>query len=86
MEISVSMIQGIFGFQIEHSECGGYGVGGLGVCAMSTEQLRRLFSRHKITVRHHPGDHPSLIANSDSLATLNFRQKISEMPGHICSG
>jgi len=84
MEISVSMIQGIFGFQIELSQLAGYGVGGFGVRAMSSEKLRRLFSRHKITVRHHAGDHPSLIADSDCLATLDFGQKFSEMLGHIC--
>ena len=69
------MIQGIFRFQIELSEFDGYGVGGFGVCAMSPEQFRRLLSRHKITVRHHAGDHPSLIADSDSLATLNFEKE-----------
>jgi len=84
--MSVSMIQGIFGFQIELSEFAGYGVGGFGVCAMSLEQFRRLVSRHKITVWRHAGDHPSLIANSDSLAMLNFGQKFGEMPCHVCGG
>ena len=80
------MIQGIFGFQSELAEFASYGVDGLGVCAMSHEQLRRLRSRHKFTVRHHAGNHPSLIADSDSLATLNLGQKFSEMLGHIgCS-
>jgi hypothetical protein len=73
------MIQGIFGFQIELSEFAGYGVGGFGVCPMSPEQLRGLLSRHKITVRHHAGDHPALISDSDSLAALDFGEKFSEI-------
>jgi hypothetical protein len=80
------MIQGIFGFQTELSEFACYGIGGFDVCAMSAEQPRRLRSRHKITIGHHAGDHPSVIADSDSLATLNFGQKFGEVLGHICGG
>jgi len=86
MKISVSMIQGIIGLQIELSKFVGYGGGGLGVRVMSSEQLRRFFSRHEIAVRHHAGNHPSPIADSDGFATLNFGQKFGKMRGHIRGG
>ncbi len=84
--MSVSMIQGIFGIRIELSQFAGYRVGGFRVCWMSFEQFRRLPTRHKITIRNHAGDHASLIANTDSLATLNLRQKFREVLRHVCGG
>ena len=60
--------------QIELPEFVAYGASGLSVRVMPSEQLRRLFSRHEITIRHHAGDHPSSIADSDGFATLNFGQ------------